>query len=167
MTRFKTFALAGAGAIALAATPTSAAEVLYSFSSLGGTQDFTFTLDVNPTPDAAISGLYFYFDNVAVTTNGSTESAAIQFLRQDVIDVQFLLVSPSISTFYAGPQLYSGNENSPTMLTGVFAFSNGTLSVTDVSSAAVPEPGTWAMMLFGFGAIGWSLRVRGRKFARA
>ena len=27
-------------------------------------------------------------------------------------------------------------------------------------AAAVPEPATWAMMLFGFGAIGWQLRRR-------
>jgi hypothetical protein len=26
--------------------------------------------------------------------------------------------------------------------------------------AAVPEPGTWAMMLLGFGAIGFSMRRR-------
>lgn len=31
---------------------------------------------------------------------------------------------------------------------------------------AVPEPGTWAMMLIGFGAIGWSLRSRRRAVAR-
>lgn len=29
-------------------------------------------------------------------------------------------------------------------------------------SAAVPEPGTWAMMLLGFGAVGLALRKRGR-----
>jgi hypothetical protein len=28
----------------------------------------------------------------------------------------------------------------------------------------VPEPATWAMMILGFGAIGWSVR-RGRKSA--
>ena len=27
-------------------------------------------------------------------------------------------------------------------------------------TAAVPEPGTWAMMLLGFGAIGFSMRRR-------
>ena len=31
---------------------------------------------------------------------------------------------------------------------------------TDAVTPAVPEPGTWAMMLLGFGAIGFSLRGR-------
>jgi hypothetical protein len=31
--------------------------------------------------------------------------------------------------------------------------------------AAVPEPGTWAMMLLGFGAIGFSMRRRRGKGA--
>ena len=29
-------------------------------------------------------------------------------------------------------------------------------------AAAVPEPGTWAMMLLGFGAVGFSMRRRRR-----
>jgi hypothetical protein len=31
------------------------------------------------------------------------------------------------------------------------------------SAPAVPEPGTWAMMLVGFGSLGVALRVRKRK----
>ena len=31
---------------------------------------------------------------------------------------------------------------------------------SDVPPSAVPEPGTWAMMLFGFGVIGWRMRRR-------
>jgi hypothetical protein len=31
---------------------------------------------------------------------------------------------------------------------------------TDTVTPAVPEPGTWAMMLLGFGAVGFSLRGR-------
>ena len=34
-------------------------------------------------------------------------------------------------------------------------------SVT-ITEAAVPEPATWALMLIGFGAVGWQLRRRGR-----
>jgi PEP-CTERM motif len=30
----------------------------------------------------------------------------------------------------------------------------------NVPPSAVPEPGTWAMMLFGFGVIGWRMRRR-------
>jgi hypothetical protein len=37
-----------------------------------------------------------------------------------------------------------------------------------VDATAVPEPATWAMMLLGFGALGWRLRRRGRAvFAQA
>ena len=39
---------------------------------------------------------------------------------------------------------------------GIFG---GDLSITQVA-AGVPEPGTWAMMLLGFGAIGVALRRR-------
>lgn len=38
--------------------------------------------------------------------------------------------------------------------------SSGTLTGNVTISAAVPEPGTWAMMLLGFGAIGLTIRRR-------
>lgn len=49
---------------------------------------------------------------------------------------------------------------------------NGYLGVLPVASAeivrsAVPEPATWAMMLFGFGAIGFQLRRRRTQAAHA
>ena len=43
--------------------------------------------------------------------------------------------------------------------TGSANAASGALSVTQLNGA-VPEPATWAMMLFGFGAIGWQLRRR-------
>lgn len=36
----------------------------------------------------------------------------------------------------------------------------GSLAGTITIAQAVPEPGTWAMMLFGFGAIGFAMRRR-------
>ena len=42
----------------------------------------------------------------------------------------------------------------------------GTLGGT-VTIRAVPEPATWAMMLLGFGAIGWQLRRRRNSLALA
>jgi len=38
-------------------------------------------------------------------------------------------------------------------------FAHFTLAYT-YQPAAIPEPATWAMMLFGFGAVGVSLRKR-------
>ncbi len=42
---------------------------------------------------------------------------------------------------------------------GVSAGSSGAI-ISGQLQAAVPEPGTWAMMLLGFGAIGYSMRRR-------
>ncbi|MEO7787633.1 MAG: PEPxxWA-CTERM sorting domain-containing protein [Sphingomicrobium sp.] len=43
--------------------------------------------------------------------------------------------------------------------------SNDGFKVNALTVSAVPEPGTWAMMLVGFGAMGMSLRSRRRKVA--
>ena len=37
---------------------------------------------------------------------------------------------------------------------------NGSLTFASVTNSAVPEPTTWAMMLVGFGAVGYSMRRR-------
>lgn len=60
------------------------------------------------------------------------------------------------STFYPGPD---GNEFGHTI---VFPVASGELVR---SAAAVPEPSTWAMMLFGFGAAG--VTIRRQKKAKA
>jgi hypothetical protein len=43
---------------------------------------------------------------------------------------------------------------------------NITFSITEVT-AGVPEPGTWAMMLLGFGSVGMALRARRKTMASA
>ena len=40
---------------------------------------------------------------------------------------------------------------------------NSTANIALDTAAAVPEPGTWAMMLLGLGAMGAALRARRRK----
>jgi hypothetical protein len=40
-------------------------------------------------------------------------------------------------------------------------------SIRPISSSAVPEPSTWAMMLLGFAGLGWLARTRGRKTSPA
>ena len=40
-------------------------------------------------------------------------------------------------------------------------------SITAISTSAVPEPSTWAMMLLGFAGLGWLAQTRGRKTSPA
>lgn len=47
-------------------------------------------------------------------------------------------------------------------LTDTQGYSNAVLYRSAAVTAAVPEPGTWALMLVGFGAVGGSLRRRRR-----
>ncbi len=51
---------------------------------------------------------------------------------------------------------------------GVISSGTGTLTVTigAAGSAAIPEPATWAMMLLGFGMVGFGLRSRQKQSVR-
>jgi hypothetical protein len=57
--------------------------------------------------------------------------------------------------------IFSGQLNNITV-TGLSRGSTGSYggNVSFLPTAAVPEPGTWAMMLLGFGAVGFSMRRR-------
>lgn len=71
-----------------------------------------------------------------------------------------------------GGGVFVNFDNTPLLFNssaGEFTFTIADLNVTGGSAfaavtaniqAAVPEPGTWAMMLLGFGAIGYSMRRR-------
>ncbi len=44
---------------------------------------------------------------------------------------------------------------------------SGTLIVTNLNAGAVPEPSTWAMLISGFGLVGFALRTTRRRAAFA
>jgi hypothetical protein len=89
------------------------------------------------------------FTDVFVTQAGTST-------RFDLTGARGANVNPEqlSGSFVANPGTFTlnitGNNTGP----GV-----GTLAGT-VSMSAVPEPGTWAMMLIGFGAVGYSMRRR-------
>ncbi len=62
------------------------------------------------------------------------------------------LLSP-INT--GGPQSYTGPENAPVFVPGVYVEDDGS-----ILTISVPEPATWAMMLAGLGMIGFAARRR-------
>src|SRR5205085_10749766 len=67
---------------------------------------------------------------------------------------------------FMGTGIFSGNISGVGFdaTPGVFTFSTqgGNVTTFSASTVAVPEPGTWALMLLGFGGIGMAMRRRRR-----
>lgn len=63
-------------------------------------------------------------------------------------------------TFGTGPGSNTDTNFQPSRIT--LNFTNGL-----INAPAVPEPGTWAMLIVGFGMVGWSMRYRSARKAFA
>nr|WP_240047570.1 PEPxxWA-CTERM sorting domain-containing protein [Sphingomonas panacisoli] len=162
----KKIAFVMATAMIAVASPAYAAPYLFNFSGPSGTA--IFQLDSNPTPNSSqtfVGSDQFSFRNVAGIFGGVAGTAdTISF--GNGIFASLSIAAPNLGfTQFNAPTLFTGSPSSPTFLTGTFTlinpfFGNGTLTISPVAAGAVPEPATWAMMLAGFGAIGFAMRRR-------
>lgn len=167
-------------AVALAATclasPAAAATFLFTFDDQGANDlDVTGTLTTEDVPQAGggflitgISGSADGFGGIAlIPPSGFAGNDNLLFPGSDP------LLSGSGFSFSAGGLLgnifYSsdlstyllfGSANDTTGLLGFGTFS--ITPVTDPGVPAVPEPGTWALMLLGFGFVGAAMRRQRR-----
>lgn len=104
-----------------------------------------------------LDGLY----SISLSTSSAPVNFTSAILSDGVTNYALSLVGTQ------GPNEFWGLDT--TFLTaGTYTLTiNGTNSNTGslggsitITEASVPEPATWAMMLIGFGAIGWQLRRR-------
>jgi hypothetical protein len=122
------------------------------------TEVLTFTTDVagmlnllvSTTGSSADNNVTF--SNIFLTGTGLPNPNGVA-LSQVLADPNDTFVRNMLAV---GPGTYTLN------IQGTPGTQNGALSgnIAFTAAAAVPEPGTWALMLVGFGAVGFSMRRR-------
>jgi hypothetical protein len=160
------------GAVALPSTA-SAATILFNFE--GGSRSFSFTLEQGQTPDSSMTfagSNRVGFTNVAGTfmgVSGATNVASSVTFGTGAFGALGLSATGFGFGSFAGPALFNGSTTSPIFNLGTFSLGQvmtgpgtggGRLTVSQMPMTAVPEPATWAMLILGFGMVGYSMRRR-------
>ncbi|WP_028964885.1 PEPxxWA-CTERM sorting domain-containing protein [Sphingomonas phyllosphaerae] len=116
-----------------------------------------------PTAGAARQNFWYDFDLGGLSlTDGATYTAVVS-ATTDRLGLVYGPAANATADGYAGGQLlttkpaFNANSNCTTGICDT----NFRFASTGATSGAVPEPATWAMLLLGFGAVGYALR-RGR-----
>ncbi|MEO5937871.1 MAG: PEPxxWA-CTERM sorting domain-containing protein [Sphingomonas sp.] len=129
-------------------------------SSISSTSPADCSRSLEVTFDSFVSGISFaFFANNLHTVGGSVGSVQI-YSGATLLGTQQMIVQDT-----------SGSTRDTVALTGFVNVTRLAITSTDFggvlyddftfnAAAGVPEPATWAMMLFGFGAIGGALRRR-------
>jgi hypothetical protein len=101
--------------------------------------------------------------NAGTYTNTNLSGDLFASLGFDLLSTDLLGFDISGSTgagfFSVGDNFYGINLNTGT---ATLVGSLGARGITGISVVPVPEPGTWAMMLLGFGAVGFAMRRKNR-----
>jgi hypothetical protein len=160
-------------ALAIAA-PASAATIIVAFT--GGPFSLTNPIGTLPATPLIKGNNYDFTFTMVPPLGGNTTSTQLQAQSQSP-------ATPQLISY----QLYQGTPGSGTLLavsaldfSPVVAFNaeagdyyievlssqiakSGEVASGSVAAVAVPEPASWAMMLVGFGALGFAMRRRSAK----
>ena len=166
--------------------PVHADTLQYSFApvySYEPTHTFSFDLPSNPLGSSFInnpSDQVFAVNGVSATADGATGTFYAVFnynLTTNGGGGGFVLAGSSYGgptfsySLLSGGPLYSGEPNAPTLLAGNFILQEGgapyggdpgLLTVTDLTTAATPEPSSLALLTTGLLAAAATLRRRVR-----
>jgi hypothetical protein len=138
--------------IFLAALPAHADSGDTLSFDLSGPVSATWTMSENPTPMYVEDGTVFAVDVSDLVVNGIAQPDTICFFSLgDLGGLNSVIALPDLF----GPQIYTGDEFNPTLLTGVFNFTTwdtGAQEVLTVTKA--PEPTSLLLLCSGLVAIG-------------
>jgi hypothetical protein len=171
MKKFILAAITSFGAIALSSAA-NAAEFMTISGPSGTFGDDAVTCSASGTTGPCSFTRTFSFVTPAGFTLASADISSLAIAGNALTNIDFTSVtlnSVNFNILATGQQefrnllnqaLVVGGNNviAVTGTTGGEAAFRGTLSFA--STSAVPEPTTWAMMLIGFGAVGYSMRRR-------
>jgi hypothetical protein len=160
MTKVRTLAAATALAVAIGG-PADAATYVFTYS---GDASASWRLPSSPTPSSFSGNAVFSVTPVNVTFNGDDYISEIFFFDSTNLGGFSIIFEGSVLLNAAAEQLFTGTTEAPVFRTGTFAttpypgleLGNGTLTIAN----AVPEPGSWALLIAGFGLTGAVLRRR-------
>jgi hypothetical protein len=180
----KSLLYVAAAALAIAGAPASAAILDFTITNVGGQNfgNYRFSLDDTRQPNIVLNDSVRYgtppipitYTNVPNAGSGTINSGVTFFapIQQGGLQIGFLPFGNFRLINTALVENTSFNSQSlPTFKLGTFAisttpqnngprpFDNYQITIAAVTPA-VPEPATWAMMLLGFGAVGYSMRRR-------
>ena len=157
-----------------------AAPLEFSFqAATNPSSNFDFHLDSAPTPSFT-DGIETIFELSGVE-DSAPASYEVRFYNSDVSGGLSVDYPSNQNLNFSGQQIYSGSENKPTFMTGLYplfyapdynapdfdfdappVFAGNLVIAPTALVSAAPEPGTWALMMLGVGAIGGMLGYRKR-----
>jgi PEP-CTERM motif len=159
-------------AAATAAAPASAATLLFQLS---GSRNATFAFDPTTTTPSFRSSTFIgdqiSFKGISGIFGGVAGTASVGFGNFLAADLN--IQNPNLGfTQFVSTDFFRFVNSQPDFTLGTYQLNSivsgrSELTISELATGAVPEPGTWAMLILGFGMVGGAIRYRRRSMTMA
>jgi hypothetical protein len=161
----KTGLFAAAALLGAALAPAAQAAISIDFTPAAADGSFSGTLSNTGVGNPSFNDLFNFYLPTGIVNGTITSTATSAFNNIDFTSIFFngVAFTPVSTGKYeiwelADTVVTAGNQT--LTVAGTAGSSASYVGTGSFSPSAVPEPGTWAMMIIGFGAIGVAMRRR-------